>query len=362
MRKCLSIVLIAAVLLTLCACGSAGSEDEASLVLSNRVHFDSITLGFVPSSDSDAIITATETLPEIFKTELAKHGVDVDSISVEVGDSYDATGEAMVAGDVDIGWLPGGTYALYSEDCEVILTATRSGLSIDSTDPADWNDENNTPTKSDDTVKYYRALIFAGPSEYGQTLAEKVNKGESLTWEELDAAHWATQKVSSSAGYIYPNLWLIKNYNKQLSDLSNVTPLSTGYADALLAAAKGEADIFVGYADLRRDYAECWTLPDDETTTDGRSGMGGSHSIWHDIKVIGVTDEIYNDAVAVSKNGSLYDTDYTDDLIKIIQQSLIDIINTPQGKEIFKVYAHTGYAMATDEDYEIAKAAIEHFY
>lgn len=362
MRKCLSIFLIAAVLLTLCACGSTGSEDEASLVLSNRVHFDSITLGFVPSSDSDAIITATETLPEIFKTELAKHGVDVDSISVEVGDSYDATGEAMVAGDVDIGWLPGGTYALYSEDCEVILTATRSGLSIDSADPADWNDENNIPAKSDDTVKYYRALIFAGPSEYGQTLAEKVNKGESLTWEELDAARWATQKVSSSAGYIYPNLWLIKNYNKQLSDLSNVTPLSTGYADALLAAAKGEVDIFAGYADLRRDYAECWTLPADETTADGRSGMGGSNSIWRDIKVIGVTDEIYNDAVAVSKNGSLYDTDYTDDLIKIIQQSLIDIINTPQGKEIFKVYAHTGYAVATDEDYEIAKAAIEHFY
>ena len=362
MRKWLSFFLIAAVLMTLCACGSTGGEDEASLVLSNRVHFDSITLGFVPSSDSDAIFSATEALPEIFKTELAKHGVDVDSISIEVGDSYDATGEAMVAGDVDIGWLPGGTYALYSEDCEVILTATRSGLSIDSTTPADWNDENNIPTKSNDTVKYYRALIFAGPSEYGQMLAEKANRGEKLTLEELDAARWATQKVSSSAGYIYPNLWLIKNYNKQLSDLSNVTPLSTGYADALLAAANNEVDIFAGYADLRRDYAECWTLQTDETTADGRSGMGGSHSIWRDIKVIGVTDEIYNDAVAVSKNSSLYNTDYTEDLIKIIQQSLIDIINTPQGKEIFKVYAHTGYAVATDADYEIAKAAIEHFY
>ncbi len=362
MRKCLSIFLIAAVLITLSACGSAGSKGEDSLVLNERIHFDSITLGFVPSSDSDAIITATDALPEILKTELAKHGVDVDSISIKVGDSYDATGEAMVAGDVDIGWLPGGTYALYSEDCEVILTATRSGLSIDSTTPADWNDENNIPAKSDDTVKYYRALIFAGPSEYGQMLAEKANRGEKLTWEELNAARWATQKVSSSAGYIYPNLWLIKNYNKQLSDLSDVTPLSTGYADALMAVAKGEVDIFVGYADLRRDYAECWTLPTDETTADGRSGMGMSNSIWHDIKVIGVTDEIYNDAIAVSKNSSLYNTDYTEDLIKIIRQSLIDIINTPQGKEIFKVYSHTGYAEATDADYENAKAAIEYFY
>lgn len=358
MRRRLSLIVGLTILLSLCACTNGGSKAEGALVLKDRAHFDAITLGFVPSSDHETIIAATEKLPELFRSELAKHGVDADAVSVQVGESYDAIGEAMVAGDVDIGWLPGGTYALYSEDCEVILTATRTGLSVDSTDPSAWNDKKNIPVKTADTVKYYRALIYAGPSEYGRMLAEKTGRGESLTWEELDAARWATQKVSSSAGYIYPNLWLMKNYGKQLADLSDVTPFSTGYTDALSAAANNEVDIFVGYADLRSDYAECWTLPESSKTADGRCGMGQESSIWHDIKVIGVTDEIYNDAVAVSKSSALY----TPDIIKIIRQSLISIINSPQGKDVFKMYNHTGYAEAADADYETARAAIEYFY
>lgn len=44
----------------------------------------------------------------------------------------------MAAGTVDLGWLPGGTYALFSDDVDVILTATRAGLSNDSEDPTTW--------------------------------------------------------------------------------------------------------------------------------------------------------------------------------------------------------------------------------
>lgn len=358
MRKWLSYIACAAVFLSLCACSKAGGKTDGAAALKERVHFDSITLGFVPSSDHEIIADDTKKLPELFKAELSKYGVDAERVLIQVGESYDATGEAMVAGDVDIGWLPGGTYALYSEDCEAILTALRTGLNIDSDDPRDWNDEKNFTKSGGDTVKYYRALIYAAPSEYGRMLADKVNRGGTLTWEELDAARWATQKVSSSAGYIYPNLWLINNYGKQLSDLSQVTPYSTGYSDALSAAAKGEVDIFVGYADLRSDYAEAWTLPIGSRSSDGRYGLEQDNTIWHDVKVIGVTDKIYNDAVTVSKNSPLY----TPEIIKIIQQSLINIIGTPEGRDIFKMYGHTGYTTANDDDYETARTAIEHFY
>lgn len=47
-------------------------------------------------------------------------------INITVGTNYEATGEAMAAGTVDLGWLPGGTYALFSDDVDVILTATPS--------------------------------------------------------------------------------------------------------------------------------------------------------------------------------------------------------------------------------------------
>ena len=119
----------------------------------------------------------------------------------------------MSAGTIDVGWLPGGTYALYSDDVDVILTATRNGLSNDSENPADWNGDANATQKNGPQVTYYRSLIYATPSEYGKQLAEKVNNGETLTWDDLNKATWAVRKTSSSAGYIYPTMWLMKNYD-----------------------------------------------------------------------------------------------------------------------------------------------------
>ena len=90
-----------------------------------------LELQFVPSKDADVIITGTKNLPELLKAALLEQGYDVKDINITVGTNYEATGEAMAAGTVDLGWLPGGTYALFSDDVDVILTATRAGLSQD---------------------------------------------------------------------------------------------------------------------------------------------------------------------------------------------------------------------------------------
>ena len=254
-------------------------------------HFDKLTLEFVPSKDADVIIAGTQNLPELVKAEMAKLGYDIDEVDITVGTSYDATGEAMSAGSIDLGWLPGGTYALYSDDTDVILTATRNGLSNDSTNPADWNGEANATKKDGPQVTYYRSLIYAAPTEYGKKLAEKVNNGEALTWEDLDGARWAVQKTSSSAGYIYPSMWLMANYDgKKISDLSNVIPLDSGYGTAFSYAAAEQVDIIVCYADGRNDYEASWMLPVDQKDETGKQGMGRSESIWNELNVIGVTD------------------------------------------------------------------------
>ncbi|MCI6943677.1 MAG: PhnD/SsuA/transferrin family substrate-binding protein [Christensenellaceae bacterium] len=319
-------------------------------------HFDKLTLEFVPSKDADVIIAGTQNLPELVKAEMAKLGYDIDEVDITVGTSYDATGEAMSAGSIDLGWLPGGTYALYSDDTDVILTATRNGLSNDSTNPADWNGEANATKKDGPQVTYYRSLIYAAPTEYGKKLAEKVNNGEALTWEDLDGARWAVQKTSSSAGYIYPSMWLMANYDgKKISDLSNVIPLDSGYGTAFSYAAAEQVDIIVCYADGRNDYEASWMLPVDQKDETGKQGMGRSESIWNELNVIGVTDGIYNDTVAVSK-ASPY---YTPELVAALQDCFINIINTPEGQEIFSVYSHTGYAKAVDSDYDGARAALK---
>ena len=318
-------------------------------------HFDKLTLEFVPSKDADVIIAGTQNLPELVKAEMAKLGYDIDEVDITVGTSYDATGEAMSAGSIDLGWLPGGTYALYSDDTDVILTATRNGLSNDSTNPADWNGEANATKKDGPQVTYYRSLIYAAPTEYGKKLAEKVNNGEALTWEDLDGARWAVQKTSSSAGYIYPSMWLMANYDgKKISDLSNVIPLDSGYGTAFSYAAAEQVDIIVCYADGRNDYEASWMLPVDQKDETVKQGMGRSESIWNELNVIGVTEGIYNDTVAISKESPYY----TPELVAALQDCFINIINTPEGQEIFSVYSHTGYAKAVDSDYDGARAAL----
>ena len=366
MKKTIALLLALVMVFALCACGQtnapaveeskAPEADATEAPAAENQHFDKLTLEFVPSKDADVIIAGTKNLPELVQAEMSKLGYDIDEVDITVGTSYDATGEAMSAGSIDLGWLPGGTYALYSDDVDVILTATRNGLSNDSTNPADWNGEANATQKNGPQVTYYRSLIYATPSEYGKELAAKVNAGEKLTWEDLDKAKWAVQKTSSSAGYIYPSMWLMANYDgKKISDLSNVIPLDSGYGTAFSYAAAEQVDIIVCYADGRNDYEASWMLPTDQQDETGKQGMGRSESIWNELNVIGVTDGIYNDTVAVSK-ASPY---YTPELVAALQDCFINIINTPEGQEIFSVYSHTGYAKAVDSDYDGARAALK---
>ena len=323
--------------------------------MAETVKMDELTFQFVPSKDADVIITGTANLPALVKAEMAKLGYDIGEVKISVSTSYEACGEAMAAGAIDIGWLPGGTYAIFSQNKEVdvILTATRDGLSNDSTDPATWNGDANKTLPTDQQVTFYRSLIYAAPTEYGKQLAAKVNAGEKLTWEELDKAVWAVGNTSSSAGYIYPTLWLMENYDKKVSDLSNVVQL--GYADAFAQAAAEQVDIIVCYADGRRDYEAAWNTATDAKDATGKAGMGRTDTIWNELNVIGVTAGIYNDTVAVTTaNPEIYNPEF----MTALQTALINIINTEEGKAIFSVYSHAGYAVATDADYDSARAAL----
>lgn len=323
--------------------------------LADATKLDKLTLEFVPSKDADVIITGTKNLPSLLQAALLEEGFEVGEVDITVGTSYEATGEAMAAGTIDIGWLPGGTYALYCDEVDVILTATRAGLSNDSTDPTTWNGDANMTLPTDDQVTFYRALVYATPSAYGKELATKVAAGEKLTWEELDKANWAVLKTSSSAGYIYPTMWLMSEYEgKKISELSNVLTLS-GYGESFAQAAAESVDVIVCYADGRRDFEDAWILPVNEADPTGKAGMGRTDSIWNEVTVIGVTDGIYNDTVSITKAN---DAVYNPEFIAAIQNALINVINTEEGQAIFSVYSHTGYATATDADYDSARTAL----
>ncbi|MFI3622329.1 PhnD/SsuA/transferrin family substrate-binding protein [Vagococcus fluvialis] len=330
-------VLALAVTLTACGSGKTDGDKKAEDGLKT---VDKLSVGFVPSRDPEEIVSATDPLKDLMKEELKKEGYDVKNIDITVGTNFEAVGESLSAGTLDVGFIPGGTYVLYDDGAEVILTATRAGLSIDSDDAKEWND--NKPTApTDKQANSYRALMIAGPSAKGQELAKKVNAGEKLTWDEINSASWSVMSSSSPAGYIYPSLWLKENYDKNLSELKNIVQ-SDSYGSAFARLAAGQVDVVLAYADARRDFEEAWTKE-----------YNREKGVWDETNVIGVTPAIYNDTISISKSSKVMD----DDLKKALQKAFINIGNSEKGKEVIAIYSHEGYQEATSADYDNERKA-----
>lgn len=322
------------------AAKDAGSHDASADNGDERIVINNLSIGFVPSRDPDEIITTTEPLKNLLIHEMAGRGYDIKQVNITVGTNYEAVGEALSAGTVDVGLIPGGTYVLYDDGAEVILTATRAGLNNDSDDPKDWNA--NKPTQAVDTqTTYYRSILIAGPSAKGRELAGKVNSGESLTFEDLNGASWGVMSSSSSAGYIYPTLWLREHYGKSISDLSSVVQLDS-YGSGFARLAAEQLDIIVTYADARRDNEDKWT-----------GEFGREASIWDETDVIGVTPGIYNDTVSVSKHSAIMDAA----LKTALQDAFIRIAQTEEGKQVISIYNHEGYQRAVPSDYDHEREA-----
>lgn len=320
MKKVLFTVLT--LVLVLSGCSSSQGTKE----------IDTLKVAFVPTVPADSILQASAPLEDMLIDEMANYGYTINNVDISVGTSLEAVGESLSAGTTDIALIPGGTYVLYENDgAQLALTADRKGLNIDSDNPADWN--KIVPTPTDKQVTNYRSLILAGPSEKGQALQDKVNSGEKLTFDDLNNATWCVQSPSSSAGYLYPSLWLSENFDgKTINDLSNVTEL-TGFGDAISRLSTEQCDVAPTYANARIDNAATWTSDED---------------IYDATGVIGVTKPIYNDTISVSTNSDVY----SDDFLNAVQQSFIDIASTPEGLATVAPYSHTGYEIGDPANYD----------
>ena len=341
--------LAGAMLLSGTACSNQQAQTAASSADSQPVSsaeglktVDSLSVYFVPSKDPQEIVTATAPLKELLQKEMVNEGYDVKNVEITVGTTYEAVGEALSSGTADVGMIPGGTYALYDDGADVILTATRAGLSKDSDNAKDWNDGKATQATTRQASSY-RSLIIAGPTEKGKALVKKVNSGEKLTFDDLADANWSVMSSSSSAGYIYPSLWLNSNYQKSITDLTH-TVQADSYGSSFARLASGQVDILVTYADARRDYEQKWS-----------GDYGRKASIWEETGVIGVTSPIYNDTISVSKTSKIMD----ESMKKALQTAFINIANTDEGKKVISIYSHEGYQIAKSSDYDNERKAQE---
>ena len=333
MKKVVAMMLSLVLALGLMAgCG----QKDAGKASGGTKTIESLKIAFSPYADADQITTATEPLEALLKAKLLEKGYDVQNIDMTVGTSYTAVGEALSAGSADIGFISGGNYVLFSDDCDVLLTALRYGINKDSDNPADWNDgtiEENT----DDMTTYYRCIVLAGPTEKGQELLNKVNNGEELTWDDLNSATWAVLNPTSASGYIYPSLWLQEHYGKGISDLDHVVECDS-HTTSVARLAAGQVDVMVSYGHIRIKNAPIW-----------ESEFGGTAPMVEQTGVIGVTEGIYNDMIAYSKTS---DTMADEDFRQAVGESFIELAETEEGQEIFSVFSQVGYTWGSDSDYD----------
>lgn len=329
MKKLLLVFVAAFAVFTLSACKS-----EQTLVVY-----------FVPSRPADEILTITEPLAGLLEAELSELGYDV-KVEIKVSSTYEAAGEALIGGTGDIAFLPGGTYVAYKDlddsPVEVILAATRAGLSKDSADADAWNDGLATTGDSEYQVAYYKGLIIAGPSAAGQTVSGLVNDGTGLVWDDVKDLNWCVRSATSSSGYIYPAIWLQEEFNHTFAEVTGTVTTTSGYGDTMASLANGSCDVGTIYADARRDYADEWT-----------TDYGRTLTVWDETNVVGVTANIMNDTISVSN------VNLDAGLIEAITQAFLNIAETQAGLDVMAVYSHEGYVEVTDADYDAARAAAE---
>ncbi len=345
MKKTIALLLTLALCLGLLAgCGSTAKDTGADDTAGDGVQtVESLKIAFSPYADADEIITSTQPLEDLLKAKLLEKGYDVQEIDMTVGTSYTAVGEALSAGSADIGFISGGNYVLFSDDCDVLLTALRYAINKDSENPADWNDgtiEENT----DDMSTYYRCIILAGPTDKGRELQEKVNNGEELTWDDLNSATWSVLSPTSASGYIYPCLWLQENYGKGISDLDHVVQ-SDSHSTSVARLAAGQVDVMVSYGHIRIKNAPIW-----------ESDLGGTAPMVEQTGIIGVTDGIYNDMIAYSKSSDLM---ADESFRQALGEAFIEIAETDEGRDIISVFSQVGYTWGQDSDYDGERVAQE---
>ncbi|MCH3950545.1 MAG: PhnD/SsuA/transferrin family substrate-binding protein [Acidaminococcus sp.] len=322
--------------LTICTAATLFSGCGGEKQSSGKKAVPELKIAISPYQDADTLKTKTEPLGKMLQDKMKVKGYPIDKVTINVGTSYSAVGEALSSGSADVGFISGATYVMYDSDVDVLLTALREGIDKDTTDLSVWN--NGKPdvfTKN--LVKYYRSAIVVGPSEKGKAILDKVKRGEKPTWEELNNLTWAVMSPASASGYLYPSLWLKQNYGKKISDLSHVVQ-SDSYTTSTARLATGQVDVMVAYSHIRAKMANDWSTK-----------LGGTGDIWSQTGVIGVTDKIFNDTVSISKTSKVMQDE---GFRKALGESLIEIGKTEDGLAVLKTIGHKGYDWADAHDYD----------
>ena len=316
----------------------AVASGAAALVGCGRKDADApkvLRIAISPYQDAETIRTGTRALAGMILERMRAAGIALERVEISVGTSYSAVAEALAAGSADAGFISASTYVLFDREIDVLVSALRKAISIDSTDPRDWNGPQHE-RYTDGLATHYRSVLVTGPSPAGRALLARVKAGGTPSWEELSALSWSVMSPASASGYLFPSLWLKARYGKQLSDLPRLSQADS-YTTSMARLASGQADIAAAYAHIRINSEAKW-----------QTRLGGTAPIWEQTGIIGVTDPIFNDTVSVSRRSPLMKSEK---VREALADALIETGKTKEGLAALKIIGHKGYARVKASDY-----------
>lgn len=350
MKRILALSLAAAFSLSLLAgCGGTPAAEPSSgegepLITGSAEHLHVL----LPYGTSENVLAEQgDAFCAALRDEMANQGWEIGEVTVDAAETIAASGKALDDGTADVAVLAASQYFTYSDDAVLLMTATKPGLSVSSENAADWNGSAAAPQYTDEDCPYGRTLICTTMTEKGRALAQAAKNG-TLSWEQLADARWLYPKASTSSDFMYADLWLSRAFGKTMSDLSDVLPVD-GYGALFAEAVRGEADVIVLSADKRIDYADAWQLGTDEIDSTGKMGLGRQDSIFNEISVIGVTEPIYGDVMALRTDETPFaDADFQTALIAAMKA----LQKNDAARALWESCGYTGFAVSGDSHYD----------
>ncbi|WP_411699702.1 phosphate/phosphite/phosphonate ABC transporter substrate-binding protein [Conyzicola sp.] len=308
--------LAAVAALSLAGCAPAATAESDAPVEDPT----SLVLALVPSQDQGALVDTATPLTDYLTEEL---GIDVTGV---VSKDYQASVEAMGAGQAQIGFLPSLQLWQASDmyDASVVLQTERNG---NITYPAQFMTNNpdkycdDEPVERDGKLFCNGADALAGPA--GLDSIDKITDGVKV----------AMLGPGSPAGYIYPILALQEAGIDTDTDIEQL-PVTANDA-SVLAVYNGDAEVGFSFWDARDIVSK--DVPD----------------VGQKVVVFALSEEIPNDGVALS-------ADLSPKLQDRITKALEDYSNTEEGSAVLtEIYSITKLAPADPESLDVVARAAE---
>lgn len=243
--------------------------------------------------DTKAARAVFQALPE----KMAPLGVEIETVELTFGASSSATVQALADGGVDLAFLPAADFVRLDREAAPAAGGTAA-------EPGDgqYNTVRAVPILGGGET---RAVVCAGPSEYGTALAG-LSARRAPAWEELAHARWGVLGRDSLAGYRCLELWIEDGYEGSgIADLPDVSAYD-GWVELLGAAAAGEIDCFPLPEGWETDYGELWTTAADRFDSGGRRGLGRDADIGDEVRAIALTEPLFAGVAAVSPQSQAF--------------------------------------------------------